>query len=109
MGLILDEFRNRIGKIYGVVLVLMGAHVLHCVVFFFSSRRRHTRFDCDWSSDVCSSDLLGTDSDRMNCFCISSDPNPCPNVFRATVRSMRVSCALSTRLVAPTPIVLTIS
>src|SRR5256886_11017311 len=26
-------------------------------VFFFSSRRRHTRFDCDWSSDVCSSDL----------------------------------------------------
>src|SRR2546430_9483587 len=29
-----------------------------CVLFFFSSRRRHTRFDCDWSSDVCSSDLL---------------------------------------------------
>src|SRR2546430_3400105 len=28
------------------------------VVFFFSSRRRHTRFDCDWSSDVCSSDLF---------------------------------------------------
>src|SRR2546430_4202495 len=29
-----------------------------CVFFFFSSRRRHTRFDCDWSSDVCSSDLF---------------------------------------------------
>src|SRR2546430_5548835 len=28
-----------------------------CTIFFFSSRRRHTRFDCDWSSDVCSSDL----------------------------------------------------
>src|SRR5438270_13129313 len=27
-------------------------------LFFFSSRRRHTIFDCDWSSDVCSSDLL---------------------------------------------------
>src|SRR5438309_6470796 len=26
--------------------------------FFFSSRRRHTRWNCDWSSDVCSSDLL---------------------------------------------------
>src|SRR2546430_1156099 len=26
------------------------------IFFFFSSRRRHTRFDCDWSSDVCSSD-----------------------------------------------------
>src|SRR2546430_10751590 len=34
--------------------------LLYCCLFFFffSSRRRHTRFDCDWSSDVCSSDLL---------------------------------------------------
>src|SRR5882762_11489670 len=29
------------------------------IFFFFSSRRRHTRFKCDWSSDVCSSDLVG--------------------------------------------------
>src|SRR5689334_5369493 len=29
-----------------------------CCCFFFSSRRRHTRWNCDWSSDVCSSDLL---------------------------------------------------
>src|SRR5438477_13069455 len=28
-----------------------------CLFFFFSSRRRHTRLTCDWSSDVCSSDL----------------------------------------------------
>src|SRR5206468_9565582 len=28
-----------------------------CCFFFFSSRRRHTRSDRDWSSDVCSSDL----------------------------------------------------
>src|SRR6266481_5222711 len=27
------------------------------IFFFFSSRRRHTRWNCDWSSDVCSSDL----------------------------------------------------
>src|SRR5205085_6652158 len=33
--------------------------------FFFSSRRRHTRFDCDWSSDVCSSDLVTPN--RMPC------------------------------------------
>src|SRR6267143_2342365 len=26
-------------------------------VFFFASRRRHTRWNCDWSADVCSSDL----------------------------------------------------
>src|SRR6266568_5713135 len=32
-------------------------------VFFFSSRRRHTRWNCDWSSDVCSSDL------RQNAVC----------------------------------------
>src|SRR2546428_3902927 len=30
------------------------------MIFFFSSRRRHTRSDRDWSSDVCSSDLVGT-------------------------------------------------
>src|SRR5690606_16479360 len=30
------------------------------VLFFFSSRRRHTRFSRDWSSDVCSSDLKGS-------------------------------------------------
>src|SRR5438876_10996561 len=29
------------------------------VLFFFSSRRRHTRWTGDWSSDVCSSDLIG--------------------------------------------------
>src|SRR2546430_17449204 len=33
------------------------------VFFFFSSRRRHTRFDCDWSSDVCSSDLFAVNPD----------------------------------------------
>src|SRR2546430_10158852 len=31
--------------------------LITCLLCFFSSRRRHTRFDCDWSSDVCSSDL----------------------------------------------------
>ena len=31
--------------------------VLVCLFFFFSSRRRHTRLQGDWSSDVCSSDL----------------------------------------------------
>src|SRR6267142_4623512 len=30
---------------------------LYVFFFFFSSRRRHTRLTCDWSSDVCSSDL----------------------------------------------------
>src|SRR5690606_17127370 len=34
-----------------------------CIFFFFSSRRRHTRFSRDWSSDVCSSDLNWSLSD----------------------------------------------
>src|SRR2546429_6541892 len=34
-------------------------------VFFFSSRRRHTRCSRDWSSDVCSSDLLQPAGDRF--------------------------------------------
>src|SRR3712207_7810770 len=32
--------------------------MLAMLVFFFSSRRRHTRYWRDWSSDVCSSDLF---------------------------------------------------
>src|SRR5260370_3710907 len=35
--------------------------------FFFSSRRRHTRFKCDWSSDVCSSDLSAMELHLRGC------------------------------------------
>src|SRR5690606_40276217 len=35
------------------------------VDFFFSSRRRHTSFSRDWSSDVCSSDLTEADIDNL--------------------------------------------
>src|SRR5438132_4831772 len=35
----------------------MTTPVVDALSFFFSSRRRHTRSLCDWSSDVCSSDL----------------------------------------------------
>src|SRR6266571_7621936 len=37
--------------------VFMFGPLYHLTDFFFSSRRRHTRLTCDWSSDVCSSDL----------------------------------------------------
>src|SRR5437870_8300423 len=42
--------------------------ILFIFFFFFSSRRRHTRWPRDWSSDVCSSDLLllpGTDPSAL--------------------------------------------
>src|SRR5438309_5208885 len=38
-----------------LTLVRMSRHIT--MFFFFSSRRRHTRWNCDWSSDVCSSHL----------------------------------------------------
>src|SRR5947207_12077840 len=41
------------------LFVFYTFYILLCFVFFFfSSRRRHTRSLCDWSSDVCSSDLV---------------------------------------------------
>src|SRR5688572_31709506 len=40
-----------------VFSLFLSFFLLFFLSFFFSSRRRHTRFDCDWSSDVCSSDL----------------------------------------------------
>src|SRR5438270_102952 len=45
-----------ISVMFGFVVDLMFG-ICGFFIFFFSSRRRHTRFDCDWSSDVCSSDL----------------------------------------------------
>src|SRR4029434_11312497 len=41
---------SRVGEV--IVCVCVWS-----VLCFFSSGRRHTRFKCDWSSDVCSSDL----------------------------------------------------
>src|SRR2546427_3006922 len=48
--------RRECVRLHGSVV---GGHsvTMFLLFFFFSSRRRHTRFDCDWSSDVCSSDL----------------------------------------------------
>src|SRR2546430_5899176 len=52
------------------MIVLLEILMYSRCVFFFSSRRRHTRFDCDWSSDVCSSDLehlhAGVDVDGVD-------------------------------------------
>src|SRR5207237_4580878 len=50
----LIEVNSRI-KVFITSLILV--EISFFFFFFFSSRRRHTRFKCDWSSDVCSSDL----------------------------------------------------
>src|SRR5438105_5728309 len=67
----------------GVVALLLSSFV-----FFFSSRRRHTRSTRDWSSDVCSSDL-STWSAR------------CPNRPRRDARRTGHRRAAGRRLVFP--------
>src|SRR5690606_40959894 len=60
-GLLLLHIRRVIEKVR-VHSMWYAATFLLCrdIIFFFSSRRRHTRFSRDWSSDVCSSDLACT-------------------------------------------------
>src|SRR5437660_7673660 len=41
-------------------MIVLSTIYMCCFFFFFSSRRRHTRWPRDWSSDVCSSDLIST-------------------------------------------------
>src|SRR5438309_4080807 len=50
-------WEGSIGRRDGVISIAVSA-TLYFRLFFFSSRRRHTRWNCDWSSDVCSSDLI---------------------------------------------------
>src|SRR6266481_5197830 len=51
---------------------------LYMLFFFFSSRRRHTRWNCDWSSDVCSSDLgrvtQMNDASKIRVLCVDDHP-----------------------------------
>src|SRR5438067_6522812 len=63
--------------------------------FFFSSRRRHTRSKRDWSSDVCSSDLLPLDK-RAVC---SLWPFPSPHGAQALPGSL--PCGARTFLGTP--------
>src|SRR5437879_12925222 len=59
------------------------------MIFFFSSRRRHTRYIGDWSSDVCSSDL---DSLPSRSTLTRRSPERVRNFF-----SGRLTCCLSLR------------
>src|SRR3712207_3728525 len=49
-------------------------------VFFFSSRRRHTRYWRDWSSDVCSSDLSHAKNSTLQLTATASDDQPVAGV-----------------------------
>src|SRR5256885_10789054 len=60
-----------------IVFARVDARVVARVVFFFSSRRRHTRLQGDWSSDVCSSDLAVLPSDRYSRSCSTRRKRVC--------------------------------
>src|SRR5690242_21150421 len=62
-------------------------------MFFFSSRRRHTRLTCDWSSDVCSSDLSPLRGACTAC-CTSKSVMPCPPITPSV--TVRVTAVAST-------------
>src|SRR2546422_8392653 len=51
---------------------------MHSCLFFFSSRRRHTRCSRDWSSDVCSSDLAAQRGGRIVVIGSKNVPAPGP-------------------------------
>src|SRR5690606_40998165 len=55
--------------------------------FFFSSRRRHTRFSRDWSSDVCSSDLLPWPATQA-----TRTPLPSPYTWTTSARCAWATC-----------------
>src|SRR5436309_6275883 len=73
-----------------VALLPQDAAAVTGLLFFFSSRRRHTRFSRDWSSDVCSSDLVvvtahqsgyqfgrrGSSPEHLARFCVRSQVAP---------------------------------
>src|SRR5260370_8842910 len=72
--------------------VCMGVVLL----FFFSSRRRHTRFKCDWSSDVCSSDLVAAPRSPRSC----SEHKPTPTARHRRRPGRPTANALPPRIVS---------
>src|SRR4029434_7609972 len=64
---------------------------------FFASRRRHTRFKCDWSSDVCSSDLRPPDVDSYP----APTPQACVMLTHTTLHTALLFCILHFTLYFP--------
>src|SRR6201982_913027 len=67
---------------------------------FFSSRRRHTRLTCDWSSDVCSSDLRKKDILLLGC---QSNPVWCIQCYRIRLTKERLRVPDAEKSSLPVP------
>src|SRR5260370_30479522 len=59
-------------------MIYIMSRIAKILRIFFSRRRGHTRFKCDWSSDVCSSDLV-----------FAPEPLPAPFIRNWTITQMR--------------------
>src|SRR3712207_8851647 len=61
---------------------------MYCIGVFFSSRRRHTRYWRDWSSDVCSSDLKSIDEipDKVDVVVVTVDLKFVPDLLRSAAK-----------------------
>src|SRR5258707_9282252 len=59
------ESRRKVYILHQLMMSIVSRPIGGVSRFFFSSRRRHTRYWRDWSSDVCSSDLLEGDAKHL--------------------------------------------
>src|SRR3989440_8179006 len=82
-GVIQDEGWSCVGELSELV----GDFADVLSFFFFSSRRRHTRSDRDWSSDVCSSDLVLTVA-PYHVRILARQPSRVRTWYGATVRTL---------------------
>src|SRR5690606_40506743 len=80
-------------------------------VFFFSSRRRHTRFSRDWSSDVCSSDLVKLPSPRTipDSVAVTLPPPAPPTISTTPARAWTPLNEPPSRINVPPPILSRVS
>src|SRR5699024_4437196 len=95
---------------------ILSYGLLPFIIFFFSSRRRHTRSKRDWSSDVCSSDLQSPDPRRpvreldlrrkalVPYRALSRGPSSRLNISASTPRSARVRTRATPPLTARKPL-----
>src|SRR5256885_5811075 len=85
----MHTFSYQLNKTFFLLNIKFFIHFF----FFFSSRRRHTRLQGDWSSDVCSSDLIQVPSAKTNFA-------PSVRSIDTTLRPRSVEASTATFLIA---------
>src|SRR5689334_24563811 len=84
-------------------LTLVGNILLGTKVFFFASGSRHTRWNCDWSSDVCSSDLATASCATAPTACSCRARAPTCSSTRTTSTTTASSATSTSTTATPRP------